>query len=384
MKRIFFLLLVLVVILSACAVTPPPVAEEPAVADTPQPSEAVESEAELDEVAQTETVITDALGREITVETLPQRIVIAGRGTYMVTGAIFTFPEARERLAAYEGGRFNDPTIFLPYIDPDFEQKIALERNAGAEQIAPVNPDAIVLKSSAADELGPSLEALEIPIIYVEMESVEQYFDDIRTLGQLFGNRERAQEIIDFFQERLDRIDTALAGMDETEKPRVLLIQYSEEGGEVAFEVPSASWLQTRQVELAGGDPAWVEAAPGGGWNIVNFEQIALWNPDKVFVVTYQSDSTEAVAKLKESPEWQALEATQNDEIYGFPADIFGWDSPDPRWILGVTWLGQKIHPDLFTDVDMLDEVKTFFEEIYGMDAQSIEEHILPALKGDL
>ncbi len=162
------------------------------------------------------------------------------------------------------------------------------------------------------------------------------------------------------------------------------MIQYSEEGGEVAFEVPAANWLQTRQMELAGGDPVWAEAAPGGGWNTVNFEQIAQWNPDKVFVVTYQSDSTEAVEKLKQNTEWQALAATQNDEIYGFPADIFGWDSPDPRWILGVNWLAQKNHPDLFADVNMIEEVKAFFSEIYGMDAQSIDEHIIPALMGDI
>ena len=33
------------------------------------------------------------------------------------------------------------------------------------------------------------------------------------------------------------------------------MIQYSEEGGEVAFEVPPAEWIQTRLVELAGGTP---------------------------------------------------------------------------------------------------------------------------------
>ena len=335
MKRSLFFLLALVVLLSACVAGPPPVADEPSTA--PQPAEAVDGEAGaeevglIEEVAPTDVVITDALGREITMEALPQRVVVAGRGTYMVTGALFTFPEASERVAAYEGGRFNDPTTFLPFIDPEFDQITSLEKNAGPEQIAPVNPDAIVLKTTAADELGPSLETLGIPIVYVEMESVEQYFDDISTLGQLFGDSERAQEIIDFFQVRLDGIDTALADVDDAEKPKVLLIQYSEEGGEVAFEVPSASWLQTRQVELAGGNPVWAEAAPGGGWNTVNFEQIAQWNPDKVFVVTYQSDSTEAVDKLKQNGEWQALAATQNDEIYGFPADIFGWDSPDPR-----------------------------------------------------
>lgn len=357
MRRFAFFTIVLAIVLAAC-----------------QPVAPVES-------GQEGIVVTDALGRETTFSELPQRVVVAGRGTYMVTGAVFMFEEAQSRLAAFEGGRFNDPANFIPLVDPSFDEKIILERNAGPEQIAPVNPDAIVLKTTAQDELGAALEALGVPIVYVEMESVEQYFDDVRTLGQLFGNPERAEEIIAYFQERLDRIYSALAEVDE--KPSVLLIQYSTEGDTVAVEVPSADWLQTRQVELAGGEPVWKDAAPGGGWTTVNFEQVAQWNPDKIFVVTYQSDASEVVAELVESPEWQALDAVQNGEIYGFPEDIFGWDSPDPRWILGVTWMGTRIHPEAMADVDMLEEIRSFFEFIYGLDEETIEDSIIPTLTGD-
>jgi len=327
--------------------------------------------------------VTDVLGREVTFDQLPQGIVIAGRGTYMVTGALFAFPEAQERLAAFEGGRFNDPANFLPLIDPNFDEITVLERNAGPEQIAPVNPDAIILKTTAQEELGASLEALGVPIVYVEMESVEQYYSDITTLGQLFGNLERADEIIAYYQAVLDRIEAGLAGVTEADKPSVLLIQYSEEGDTVAFEVPAANWIQTRLVELAGGAPVWTDVAPGGGWNTVNFEQVAQWNPDKIFVVTYQSDASATVANLVDSPEWQALTAVQNGEVYGFPEDIFGWDSPDPRWGLGVIWLGTKIHPDRFDDVDMEQEIRDFFRTIYGMENQVIDQSILPALTGD-
>jgi iron complex transport system substrate-binding protein len=232
--------------------------------------------------------------------------------------------------------------------------------------------------------LGASLEPLGIPIVYVEMESAEQYFDDIRTIGELFGDTERADEIIAYYQEHLDRIDAALADPAESENPSVLLLQYSAEGDTVAVEVPSADWLQTRQVELAGGNPVWKDAAPAGGWTTVNFEQIAQWNPDKIFVVTYQSDASEVVGKLAESPEWQALDAVKNGEIYGFPEDIFGWDSPDPRWILGVTWLGTKIHLEAMRDVDMMQEIRTFFETIYGMDEATIDTYIIPALTMDV
>ncbi|MFO7635236.1 MAG: ABC transporter substrate-binding protein [Caldilinea sp.] len=362
--------MLLVGLLTACTPIGAPVVSDAPATDAPAAAAAF--------------VVEDAVGRSVEFATPPSRIVIVGRGTYMVTGATFAFPAAQERVAGFEGGRFNDPARFLPFVDPNFDGKIILERNTGPEQVAPVRPDAIVLKTTARNELGAALEQLGIPIVYVEMESVEQYFNDLTTLGQLLDSPERAQALIGYMQGRLDRVASGLADVAEADKPTVLVIQYSDEGGEVAFEVPPASWLQTRLVELAGGVPVWTEASPGGGWATVNFEQIAQWNPDKVVVIHYQADPVETVAALKANPEWQALAATQNGEIYGFPADTFGWDSPDPRWILGLQWLATKLHPDRFADLDIMAEVDSFFNEVYGMDSASIETNILPALKGDL
>jgi iron complex transport system substrate-binding protein len=368
------LFVLLAVMLAACQPVMAPAA----------PAEATASEVAAAETADSgEVVVVDTLGRKVTFAQPPQRIVIAGRGTYMVTGAMFAFPAAQTQMAAIEGGRFNDPTIFLPLVDPTFADKTILERNAGPEQIAPVNPDAIVLKTSA-QELGASLEQLGVPVVYVDMESVDQYFTDLRTMGALLNTPERAEELIAYYQERLDRVAAATADVAEEDKPSVLVIQYSEEGGEVAFEVPPAEWIQTRLVELAGGAPVWTEASESGGWATVNLEQIATWNPDKVFVIAYQTDAAETVELLKASPEWQALAAAQNDEIYGFPADFFTWDSPDPRWILGLQWLAAKMHPDRFADLDMMEEVRSFFTEVYGLDAGSIETNVLPTLTGDV
>lgn len=372
MRKFWFVMVFLAVASLLVACTP---VSAPAASDTPATSDAPAADT---------FIVTDALKRSVEFATPPARIVVVGRGTYMVTGALFTFPAAQDRVAGFEGGRFNDPATFLPFVDPNFGDKAILERNAGPEQVAPVAPDALVLKTTAQAELGASLEQLGIPIVYVEMESVEQYFNDLTTLGQLLGSPERAQAIISYMQARLDRVASGLADVAEADKLTVLVIQYSDEGGEVAFEVPPAGWLQTRLVELAGGVPVWTEASPGGGWATVNFEQIAQWNPDKVVVIYYQADPQEAIAALQANPEWQALTATQSGEIYGFPADIFGWDSPDPRWILGLQWLATKLHPDRFADLDIMAEVDSFFSEIYGMDRAAIEANILPTLKGAL
>ena len=199
----------------------------------------------------------------------------------------------------------------------------------------------------------------------------------------MVGPSDRADQVESFYLGRLDEVGTALQGLELADRPGVLLLQYDTRGGEVAFNVPSESWLQTQMVELAGGEPVWVEAAEGGGWTVVNFEQIAAWDPDMVFVVNYFGHPGEAVAELRQDSKWEELRAVQQDKLFAFPGDYLSWDQPDTRWILGLLWLAAAVHPDRFDSLDMTNEVLTFYEEMYGLDSETVESEVLPLITGD-
>ena len=339
--------------------------------------------AEPPEAEQGELAIVDALGRTVEFAEPPQRIVIAGRSSLTIVDTLFLFPEAAGRVAGLVVGR-QKPGDFLQFVDPAFDQKVVLEVEAGAEQIAPLKPDAVILRSFMAEKLGKTLEQVGIPVVYLDLETPEQYFRDLTTLGKLLGNEARAGEIRSFYQARLDKLDSALQGLEDDQKPRVLVVQYSEQGGEAGLNVPSASWLQTIETELAGGLPIWKEAAQGGGWTIVNFEQVAAWDPDVILLISYGADPSQVVEELQSDARWQALGAVKEERLHAFAGDIFSWDQPDPRWILGVTWMATRVHPERLADLDLIDEVIQFFGQMYGMDEASVAEHILPALRGDL
>jgi iron complex transport system substrate-binding protein len=356
-------------LLGACSPTP---ADEALDSPLPPPT-----------AAGSPLTVVDALGRTVEFPAPPQRIVVAGKSSLTIVDTLYLFPEARERLVGLVVGR-QDPGAFLSAVDPAFAAKAALEVEAGPEQIAPLDPDVVVLRSFMAESLGQPLDQLGIPVVYVDLETPEQCFRDLGTLGTLLGNGARADEIHAYYQARLDRIEAALADLEDGGLPRVLLLQHSAQGGEVALSVPSASWIQTAEVEMAGGLPAWVEAAPGGGWTVVNLEQIAAWDPDALLIVSYDADPAVVVEDLAADPRWQALRAVEAGRIYGFPGDIFSWDQPDPRWILGVTWLAGQLHPQRLADLDMRAEVVQFFEAMYGMETASIEARILANLKGDV
>lgn len=327
--------------------------------------------------------ITDATGHTIALSELPDRIAIAGRASVMVQDAAFMFEGAEGRVKALEN-RNQSVFNFLPVVDPSIGEKDLFEKGAGPEQIAAVNPDLVLMKDFNRDRLGESIEQLGIPVLYLHLEGPEVFYRDIVTLGEVFGQSKRADEIIAFYQIRVGEVEGITAAIPEEDRPRVLLLRHSAQGGEVAFSVPSSSWLQTRMVEIAGGRPIWTSLGEGGGWTVVNFEQIAAWNPDQIFIINYQGNAGEVVKWLREDPLWSGLSAVKGDQLFAFGFDYYSWDQPDPRWILGLEWLVTKIHPAEAGTIDILEEVEAFYTTLYRLDRESIQGQVIPKLKGDI
>jgi len=330
----------------------------------------------------TNTNVTDATGRNVSFNEIPERIVLVGKGVIMIADGVYLFPEASDRLVAI-GKTSQWKSDFVPIVDPKYADKTILEIEAGPEQIAAMRPDLVLMKSSMAEKLGKSVEILDIPVIYLDLETPEQYPRDISILGEVFQNPGRAEEVNRFFEQRKQYVAQALSDLTEKDQPKVLLLYYSDKDGQLAFNVPPKGWMQTLVAHMAGGDPIWDDIELGNGWTKVNFEQIASWDADYIFIVAYTNDAGEVVQSLKSDPQWQALRAVQDENLFPFPSDIYSWDQPDSRWILGLIWLASTLHPDKFPELDMKNEVIDFYSDLYGMDEITIQKVIMPSLEED-
>lgn len=382
MKRLTLFVLSLVLLLAACSspsggapqATPAPATEAPAATEAPTAVPATEAPAD------TSVTIVDALGREVTLPAAPQRIVFTGKALFMIADAAYTFPNAAERIVGI-GSTGQGSGNFIQLIDPAYDQKAVLEKDAGAEQIAVLNPDLVIMKSFLAESAGAPIEALGIPVVYIDFETPEQYLRDLAILGKVFGDEARAAEVAAFYQSKMDEI---AAAVKDAPKPRVLMLNYNDKDGVVAFNVPPMNWLQTSMVELAGGEPVWADANPGKGWTQVTLEQIAAWDADQIFVVSYFADPAQVLESMKADPNWKAIRAVKEGKLYAFPGDLYLWDQPDPRWILGLTWLAGKLHPEAFPNLDMTAEAYAFYSTLYRLDKAFVDENIVPTFKGTL
>lgn len=382
-----FVFIVLISLLAACAApavntVTAPTAEPAAVEPTAvEPTQVEPATAEPTAPAETsEVVLTDVDGNTVTLPQHPQRIVVAGKATPYVLDTLYLFPDAAQKLTALEVRGF-DTQSFLSLVDPDVEVKNTIERDAGAEQIAPYDPDLVILKNFSVAKMAPPLNQIGIPVLGLNLETPEFFYQDIQLIGQILDDEIRAEEIINFYQQHVTTVEELLATINQDQKPSVLVLQYTEDGGEVAFKVPPENYLQTILVEMAGGEPVWLdEVGTSDNWMVVGLEQIAAWNADMVFVVQYNGDSTEAAQKITENTNWQTLDAVKNEQIFGFPADHASWDLIDPRWILGLQWLTETINPELQDNIDLQQEVFNFYQQMYRLSETQIESEILPKL----
>ncbi len=329
--------------------------------------------------------IVDASGQSVKLEKVPRRILVLGRSPYVVLHLLYMFPEGKERLLGSEkkGKLASD---FLPLVDPGFKDKIFLESDPGPEEIAAQKPDLVLVKGMGVGLRRESLSKVGIPIVYLGLETPEQFFKDVSNLGTILANEPRAKKISAFFKSKIERVQKAVSSLRENEKPRVLLVMATDRGGTVGMQVPATEWMQTIQVRSAGGTPVWLEVAQRtSGWTIVNLEQIALWDPDQIYVVIWHTlEPRQVIDALKKDSRWSALKAVKSNALYAFPSDIYGWDTPDPRWLLGMTWLAAMIHPDLFKTLDMIEEVYHYFGELYGLDRKAVDAGLGPNLKIDI
>ena len=296
--------------------------------------------------------VIDALGRQVKLNNAPSRIVIVGKQAPMLTNFLYLFDSADQKLVGLEK-RSQSTEDYLKLVDESIEKKYLLEKGASAEQIVPLNPDVVILKSSMRDTIGKPMEDLSIPVVYVEFENVEQIYRDIRIFADVLNEKNRGEDIISYYQDLYQQIQKEAAKTEASKKPSVLILQAVSADQKYVFSVPAANWLQTDLIEKSGGTPVWKDANLAGGWTEINMEQISNWDPDLIYIVNYQGNAPEIVNTLKSDAIWQNLKAVKENRIYPFIYDYLSWDQPDPRWILGYGWMAYRQNPQNISSIEI-------------------------------
>lgn len=103
----------------------------------------------------------------------------------------------------------------------------------------------------------------------------------------------------------------------------------------------------------------------GGNFPEITAEQLFAWDPE-IILVDNHGNFPELVIKdmYKEGSRWASLQAVQNQQLYRIPAGVFFLDKGTTTTLM-LTWLATVIQPELFADIDIIEEIQYYYREFY-------------------
>lgn len=301
------------------------------------------------------TVITDQQGRLVEIPVEVNRVVTSyGPATNLV----FAIGGQEKLVAVPDQTHSND---FLTSVYPEIKniEEIGSRREGlNMEAVIASEPDVVILFPGNDNETFiQQLTTQKIPVIVINPESTEQILECIEILGTALGKQEQARALITYYEEKLDEVTKRVANIASEQRRKVYL---SGSGG--ILTTTSADMYQHHIIESAGGIN--VASLLKGGWNQVSAEQLIQFNPD--FIASVQYTRVDVAQEILDNPHFKNIQAISDGEVYLFPSNFGGWDMPEPRSILGIMWLADRLYPELFEDLDILEEIDAFHLNFYG------------------
>lgn len=310
-----------------------------------------ERETETAEEAVFPMTVTDQTGRTVTLSAPAERIA----SSYYISTALFVALGLEDNLVGIE--KKADTRKLYELAAPQIVDLPAIGsgKELNIEEIAAVEPDLVVIPKKLKDNVD-ALEKLEIPVLVVDPESQEDFLSCIELLGKVTDRNERAEALIRYCNDKMQE----MKGLTEDlERPTV----YIGSGSSFLSTAPG-SMYQNDLIEMAGGVNAGKDL-PDGYWTEISKEQLAEWNPDYIFAVSYASYTTD---DIREDESLSEINALKNGCVYTFPSRIEAWDYPTPSSVLGVMWLTHILHPEVYSEEQYVREAESFYQEYFEIE----------------
>lgn len=353
MKKLFTLLVSLCIILSmltGCG-----------VADASDPTQLLPQTREF----------TDSTNRTVTVPYEITRIAISGP-----LSQVYILPLAGDMLVGVSNAYAEDAAAYLPsYIFEKTEigQLYGGKGEMDLEALLAAAPDVVIdigePKGSVAEDLDALTAQTGIPFVHISA-TVQTAPNAYRTLGELLGREEKAEELAQWCENTYSMMEAMMAKVDAAGERKSLLYCLGDKG----VNVIAQGSFHAETVNMMGNNLAVVEdVVSSGAGNEVDLEQILLWNPD---IIIFAPDS--CYDTIAEEAQWQTVDAVANGNYYETPYGPYGWLSSPPsvQRYLGMLWLGELLYPE-YTEYDLQEVITEYYKLFYGCDLTDEMYHAL-------
>lgn len=332
---------------------------------------------EKSETAQEETtkkrVIKDQVGHEIELPSEINRVVISS--LWPLPSVYCLFQGSGEGLVGmHPASKSAAENSLLTKIAPEVSETstdFIQNGELNVEELMKLKPDVVFGSSDAEYEM-----VTKAGIPYVQFvanptgtgDAIEAVGQWMKLLGDIFNKEDRAEEIMNYGNETLKEIEAKLSAVSDDDKVRALMLYKYSDG---SLQVSGKNFF---------GD-FWLKS--GGAINVaeeidgpkeVNMEQIYKWNPDKIYITNFSPLLPEDFYNNSiEGDDWSNVKAVQEKEVYKIPLGMYRWFPPSSDTPLMLKWVAKQNYPELFSDVDMNQEVKDYYVKFYGIELNDEE-----------
>jgi len=192
--------------------------------------------------------------------------------------------------------------------------------------------------------------------------TMEQFMDNFKRQVRFFGDllgpeaKVRAEKYCQYFDAKIQAILAITSKIGVEDRPTVY---YGGRSGNLLFSQGKASVMHWF-TEVSGGN--FLPQAHDNNFTEVNLEQVCSWDPEIILISGYGS----TLESVRNNPNWAPMRAVKNGRLHIIPTGVFTWDLASGESVLLAIYLAKIFHPDLFKEWDMIEEMKTFYSEVYG------------------
>jgi cobalamin transport system substrate-binding protein len=332
MVRKILLVTLLVALMAACSpqatATSAPTVAATATLTSAEETAAVSIRAQPSETPSRLT-FTDGLGRQVTLQEIPQHIVSLAPSNTEILYAIGA------------GGQVVGRDQFSDY--PEAAKKVtdigsAFEK-LNTEVIVSLKPDLVLAAEINTPEQVKQLEDLGITVYYLKNpHTLEELYGNLETVAKLTGHESETATLIDSLKKRVAAVDAKVATVSS--RPSVFYELDSTDPAK-PYTAGKDSFV-TLLIERAGGHNI---AADLEGYPQMSLEQIVAADPAFIILgdATFGGVTPEMVAAR---PGWENLSAVKNKKVVVFDDNLVS--RPGPRLVDGLEQLAKLLHPEVY------------------------------------
>lgn len=269
-------------------------------------------------------------------------------------------------------------------INPQIKQATTVfdMTNVNIEALLKTKPD-IVFMTTMTEKNAAQVAGLGIPTVQMYFYDFATLKECVRMTGTILGGESipKAEKYIAYLDEKLGLITGATAAIPRVERPKVLHITTL-----VPLAVDGRDTIMNEWIEVAGGINA---ADVSGNSQQVSMEKIIKWNPDIIIFgnaagVANKSGEKTSIEDILRDERWRQVDAVKKGKIYINPEGVFLWDRYGIEEALQIQWAAKLLHPDKFTDLDMVKETRYFYNTFYQYDLSEAQARDILAGKAPL